>query len=224
MLWKNVISRTKVSEVFKLNYFHTSCAQLDVKSGFKSQTYYDDLELEQTASSKDIKEAYLRLSKLYHPDVKPDDPEAATKFHNVSQAYETLSNANLRRKYDRGVLGKQLSVADRELAKHRFEGDAFVDVSQLRRPKSSYSKYNKFYAQEYRKTSWALVSQFTQSNFALIRLEGRKKLFSCIFLYFFCINLFIIRTLDISSCRRSRLILCKTLAALHASCCADEPF
>ena len=91
-------------------------------------TFYDDLEIEPNASTKQIKDAYIRLSKMYHPDVRPDDAEAAEKFHKINQAFETLSNGNLRRKYDRGQLGKTHSVADREMAKHRFEGDQFVDV------------------------------------------------------------------------------------------------
>ena len=102
-------------------------------SGYNSSrtTFYDDLEVEPNASTKQIKDAYIRLSKLYHPDVKPNDPEAAEKFHKINQAFETLSNGNLRRKYDRGQLGKTTSVADREMAKHRFDGDQFVDVRHL---------------------------------------------------------------------------------------------
>ena len=95
----------------------------------QEKTFYDELGVDPTASSKEIKESYLELSKKYHPDVNPGDPEAAAKFHTVSKAYETLSQGKLRRMYDRGNLGRVASVADRESATHSFDGSGFVEVT-----------------------------------------------------------------------------------------------
>ena len=94
----------------------------------KDETFYDVLGIDPTASSKEIKESYLELSKKYHPDVNPGNPDAAAKFHTVSQAYATLSQGKLRRMYDRGNLGRMSSVADRESATHSFDGSGFVEV------------------------------------------------------------------------------------------------
>jgi len=92
-----------------------------------TNSYYEDLGLESTASSHEIKEAFYRLSKECHPDkVGEDNIEALLQFQAISEAYATLSDPKLRRKYDRGVLGRASSAADREASKHKFEGDAFI--------------------------------------------------------------------------------------------------
>lgn len=97
----------------------------------KRTTLYDALELDPNATSSEIKETYLQLSKKYHPDRNPNDEAAAQRFHEVSQAYTTLGNAKLRRLYDKGQLGRAISVADREQISHTFEGAAFVQVLQF---------------------------------------------------------------------------------------------
>ena len=48
-----------------------------------------------------IKKAYRRLAKELHPDKNKDDPDAATKFSDLSAAYEVLSNAEKREKYNK---------------------------------------------------------------------------------------------------------------------------
>jgi molecular chaperone DnaJ len=63
--------------------------------------YYDVLGVSRDASAEDIKRAYRKLARKLHPDVT-SDPDAGDKFKEVSQAYETLSNADKRASYDRG--------------------------------------------------------------------------------------------------------------------------
>ena len=103
-----------------------SCTSILFESSSKS--LYDDLGLDPNASSQDIKNAFIRISKEVHPDKNPDNPEAAAKFFEISNAYNTLSNAKRRRAYDRSQLGRVSSVADRESASHQFEKEGFVDV------------------------------------------------------------------------------------------------
>ncbi|NTV31245.1 molecular chaperone DnaJ [candidate division WWE3 bacterium] len=69
-----------------------------------SQNYYDILGVNQQASEADIKSAYKKLAKKYHPDVNKD-PQSQDKFKEISQAYQVLSNAEKKAAYDR--LGHQ---------------------------------------------------------------------------------------------------------------------
>lgn len=62
--------------------------------------YYEVLGLQKGASEADIKKAYRKLAKQYHPDLNPDDPEAAEKFKEINEANEVLSDADKRAKYD----------------------------------------------------------------------------------------------------------------------------
>lgn len=91
----------------------------------QNKSYYEVLEVPSQATGREIRNAYLKLSKVHHPDRNVDNQESATKFQAISEAYETLSNPDLRSKYDTGVLGHSSSVADREKSSHRFENEAF---------------------------------------------------------------------------------------------------
>ena len=62
--------------------------------------YYKILGLPKTATDKEIKAAYRKLARQYHPDVNPGDKSAEDKFKNVGEAYEVLSDADKRMKYD----------------------------------------------------------------------------------------------------------------------------
>jgi curved DNA-binding protein len=63
--------------------------------------YYEVLGLQKNASSDDIKKAYRKLAKQYHPDANPDDATAKKKFQQINEANEVLSNPDDRSKYDR---------------------------------------------------------------------------------------------------------------------------
>ena len=62
--------------------------------------YYEVLGVSKTASESELKSAYRKLAKKYHPDVNPGDKEAEAKFKEATEAYSVLSDADKRRQYD----------------------------------------------------------------------------------------------------------------------------
>ncbi len=62
--------------------------------------YYEVLGVAKSATDADLKSAYRKLAKKYHPDLNKDNKEAEEKFKEVNEAYEVLSNAQKRQKYD----------------------------------------------------------------------------------------------------------------------------
>lgn len=65
-----------------------------------AKDYYKIIGVSKSASEKDIKQAYRRLARQYHPDVNPGSKEAESKFKEVNEAYEVLSDPEKRKKYD----------------------------------------------------------------------------------------------------------------------------
>jgi molecular chaperone DnaJ len=63
---------------------------------------YIVLGLERSASTPEIKRAYRRLARRFHPDINPGDSEALVRFRQISEAYETLVDPDRRRRYDLG--------------------------------------------------------------------------------------------------------------------------
>ena len=72
--------------------------------------YYQILGVSKNASEKEIKQAYRRLARKYHPDLNPGDKSAEAKFKEINAAYEVLSDPEKRKKYDQ--FGDQWEYAE----------------------------------------------------------------------------------------------------------------
>ena len=72
--------------------------------------YYKVLGLDKSASEKDIKNAYRKLARKYHPDLNPNNADAKTNFQQINEANEVLSDPEKRKKYDQ--YGKDWQHAD----------------------------------------------------------------------------------------------------------------
>ena len=95
-------------------------------------TYYDALGVKPTASELEIKKAYRKLAITTHPDKNPGDETAHVRFQAIGEAYQVLSNDELRKRYDK--FGKEEAVPGggfedpSEFFGMIFGGEAFVDL------------------------------------------------------------------------------------------------
>jgi curved DNA-binding protein len=87
--------------------------------------YYQILGVDKTASEKDIKNAYRKLARKYHPDLNPNDAEANKKFQQMNEANEVLSDLEKRKKYD-------------QYGEHWQHGEAYEQAQQQSRQYSGY--------------------------------------------------------------------------------------
>ena len=66
-----------------------------------AKSYYDTLGVPRDASEKDVRSAYRRLARQYHPDVNRGDKGAESRFKEINEAYQVLADSENRKKYDR---------------------------------------------------------------------------------------------------------------------------
>lgn len=98
-----------------------------------ARSYYEVLGVPRSASEKEIRQAYRRLARKYHPDVNPNDKDAEARFKEISAAHEVLSDPDKRRKYDK--YGDRWQYADQieeQERRARESGRSFdFDVSSF---------------------------------------------------------------------------------------------
>lgn len=89
----------------------------------KEKDFYDVLRIPKDASQSDIKNAYYKLSKVYHPDVKKDESSLAM-FRLITEAYDVLGHVKNRQEYDKKEYGKG---EDYDTSKEAFYGSLYKD-------------------------------------------------------------------------------------------------
>ncbi len=104
--------------------------------------YYKVLEIAKTSSDKEVKAAYRKLARKYHPDLNPDDATAKKKFQEVNEANEVLSDPEKRKNYDQygkdwkraeefETTQQQQRTANRNASKNKWEGNFSNDFSDF---------------------------------------------------------------------------------------------
>ncbi len=109
--------------------------------------YYKILGVSQQADAEQIKQAYRKLAKKYHPDLNPDDPKAETKFKEVVEAYEVLADEAKRKEYDL----KRQKTGDRKGSgekKQRHADPQDVNVGDLMKNMERYFGFSVHKGQE----------------------------------------------------------------------------
>ncbi|NEU07328.1 J domain-containing protein [Flavihumibacter sp. R14] len=85
--------------------------------------YYKALGINKNATEKEIKTAYRKQARKYHPDVNPNDKEAHKKFQEVNEANEVLSDPDKRKKYDQyGTDWKHADQFEQQAAQQQYNG------------------------------------------------------------------------------------------------------
>src|ERR1700751_5944630 len=91
--------------------------------------YYSTLGVAKTATEKEIKQAYRKLARKYHPDVNPGDKTAETRFKEINEAYEILGDSAKRKKYDElGANWRMYEQAEKQGAANPFAGQWDVNA------------------------------------------------------------------------------------------------
>ena len=83
----------------------------------EKRDYYEVLGVDKSASEDEIKRAYKKMARKYHPDLNPDNKEAEEKFKEVNEAYEVLSDSDKKARYDQfGFAGVDPATAPERAA------------------------------------------------------------------------------------------------------------
>ncbi len=119
------------------------------------ENYYLILGVAQNASLKEIKQAFRRLAREYHPDLNPDNPVAAEKFKQISQAYDVLSDATKRRRFDRHIPQPQPQTPRKNNQHQSYSG--------TRSPKTPLDYYNRGLQRTQTKEYRQAIDDYTQA-------------------------------------------------------------
>jgi curved DNA-binding protein len=120
--------------------------------------YYKTLGVEKTATEEEIKKAYRKLARKFHPDLNPNDTEANKKFQQINEANEVLSDPEKRKKYD-------------AYGEHWQHAEQYEQAKQSRPQSSSSSNWDEY---TYSGGDEGDFSDFFESLFGGARGRGKR--------------------------------------------------
>ena len=150
--------------------------------------YYKILELDKSATTDQVKKAYRKLARKYHPDLNPDNKEANKMFQQINEAHEVLSDPEKRKKYDQ--YGKDWQHAEQfEQQRSRqqyssgggqhFEGD-FGDsdfssfFESMFGHQESHSRHRRFKGQDYHAELQLSLDEVAQTHPRTLNINGKN--------------------------------------------------
>ncbi|KAI3818672.1 hypothetical protein L1987_12487 [Smallanthus sonchifolius] len=98
--YRDVVESRYRSHLGRVNAYCGRSRLIHGTSYMAAKDYYDTLGVSKNATASEIKKAYYGLAKKWHPDANKDDPEAETRFQEISKAYEVLKDEEKRAQYD----------------------------------------------------------------------------------------------------------------------------
>ncbi|BET00923.1 DnaJ (Hsp40) homolog, subfamily C, member 4 [Nesidiocoris tenuis] len=111
-----------------------------------SRSYYEILKVPQNCSSKEVRDAFISLSKQNHPDKHGNDPAMHERFVQINEAYSVLSNPTSRRSYDISLVSKRKLAEPHVRTSRPYQNQSYGQ--------SSYSRASGSGGEEYYYTSW----------------------------------------------------------------------
>lgn len=155
--------------------------------------YYKILEIPKDASIKEIKKAYRKLARKYHPDVNPNDASAKKKFQEINEANEVLSDPEKRKKYDkygkdwehgeayekaRQQQQQQYSGSRQEFGGRGFSDSDFSDFFESMfggsQQRSGGRTQQKFRGQDLNATLQLNLTDITKTQKQTLTIDGKK--------------------------------------------------
>ena len=149
--------------------------------------YYKILELDKSATTDQVKKAYRKLARKYHPDLNPDNKEANKMFQQINEAHEVLIDPEKRKKYDQ--YGKDWQHAEQFEQQRtrqqnsgggqRFEGD-FGDgdfssfFESMFGQQESQSRHRRFKGQDYHADLQLSLEDVTQTHPRTLNVNGKN--------------------------------------------------
>ena len=129
--------------------------------------YYAILGVAKTASVTDIKTAFRKLAKIYHPDKNPTNPQASVLFEKILKAYNVLVNPHTRRRYDDSTAYKTNATSQKNKTHHHkhYKERHATNEEELKR-RNYYKEYYKQAEQKITPTTQNTYSDYKYILFA----------------------------------------------------------